>query len=100
VSALPAPRSEQAAGLVSAPRDELERVLLLIWQDVLERDDFGTEANFFELGGDSLHAINVLERIGKELGATESQDDGMRRLFDNPTVAKLAAVMRTAGIPA
>ncbi|MFD9460113.1 amino acid adenylation domain-containing protein [Streptomyces sp. NPDC060027] len=97
VSALPAPRERQASGSLQAPRDELERTLLSFWQEVLERDDFGTEENFFELGGDSLHAIGVLERITKEFGTSESQDDGLRRLFENPTVARLAAVMRAEG---
>ena len=94
---LPAPREQQSAARPAGPQDELERTLLRIWQDVLERDDFGTEENFFELGGDSLHAIGVLERIGKELGTTENQDDGMRRLFDHPTVARLAAAIRAGG---
>jgi pyochelin synthetase len=94
-SALPAPRSQPAPDGPSAPRDELEQVLLRIWQDVLERDDFGTEENFFELGGDSLHAIRVLERISQErISRPESQDDGMQKLFDNPTVARLAAALR------
>ena len=97
VSALPAPTDQQAPAKPSAPRDDLERTLLRFWQEVLERDDFGTEDNFFELGGDSLHAIGVLERVSKEFGTADSQDDGLRRLFDNPTVAKLAAVMRDDG---
>lgn len=96
-SALPAPVAAQTAGKLAAPRDDMERTLLKFWHDVLERDDFGIEDNFFELGGDSLHAIGVLERISKEFGTTDSQDDGLRRLFDNPTVTKLAAAMRTGG---
>ncbi|MCK9893445.1 amino acid adenylation domain-containing protein [Frankia sp. AgB32] len=93
-SALPAPRDQQSPGSRSAPRDELERTLLSFWQEVLERDDFGTEENFFELGGDSLHAIGVLERISAEFGAAEGQNDGLRTLFENPTVARQAAAMR------
>jgi acyl-coenzyme A synthetase/AMP-(fatty) acid ligase len=97
LSALPAPADRHAAaGNQAAPRDDTERKLLQFWHEVLERDDFGTEDNFFELGGDSLHAIGVLERISKEFGTEDSQDDGLRRLFDNPTVAKLAAAMRRA----
>ncbi|MGW7820229.1 amino acid adenylation domain-containing protein [Streptomyces puniciscabiei] len=97
VSALPAPREQQAAATPSAPQDDLERTLLRIWQEALERDDFGTEDNFFELGGDSLRAIGVLERIGREFGTAEGQEDGLRRLFENPTVARLAAAMRAVG---
>ncbi|WP_194911802.1 non-ribosomal peptide synthetase [Catenulispora rubra] len=97
VSALPAPREQQTSATPSEPRDDLERTLLRFWREVLERDDFGIEENFFELGGDSLRAIGIQERIAKEFGAgtSGSQDDGLRRLFDNPTVARLAAVLRT-----
>ncbi|MGW5354309.1 amino acid adenylation domain-containing protein [Streptomyces sp. NPDC004031] len=95
-SALPAPREQQPAGTHSAPQDDVERTLLGFWQEVLERDDFGTDENFFELGGDSLHAIGILERIAKEFGTTVSQDEGLRTLFDNPTVARLATVLRPA----
>ncbi|MFG3252543.1 amino acid adenylation domain-containing protein [Streptomyces sp. NPDC048172] len=100
-SALPAPREreQQTAGERSAaPRDDLERRLLAFWQEVLERDDFGTEDNFFELGGDSLHAIGVLERIAREFGAPEDENHGLRRLMDNPTVAQLAAALRAEGV--
>ncbi|MGW0884900.1 amino acid adenylation domain-containing protein [Streptomyces sp. NPDC002671] len=97
VSALPAPREQRAAAGPAAPQDDLERTLLRIWQESLERDDFGTGDNFFELGGDSLRAIGVLERISAELGTTEGQENGLRRLFSNPTVAQLAAAMRTEG---
>ena len=97
LSALPAPREQQTSDKPSEPRDTLERTLLRFWQEVLERDDFGTDDNFFELGGDSLRAIGIQERITKELGTTGSQDDGLRRLFDNPTVARLAAVLRGEG---
>ncbi|MFI0897909.1 amino acid adenylation domain-containing protein [Streptomyces sp. NPDC020983] len=95
-SALPAPREQEPAGAHAAPQDGVERTLLGFWQEVLERDDFGTDENFFELGGDSLHAIGILERIAKEFGTTVSQDEGLRTLFDNPTVARLAAVLRPA----
>ncbi|HEV2634126.1 MAG TPA: amino acid adenylation domain-containing protein [Actinocrinis sp.] len=94
VSALPAPRDLQAPVRPAAAQDELERTLLRFWQEVLERDDFGVQENFFELGGDSLHAISLLDRMREQFGTTESQDDGLHRLFDNPTVARLAAVLR------
>jgi amino acid adenylation domain-containing protein len=96
-SALPSPLEAPASGKQTAPRDDMEQTLLQFWREVLERDDFGIEDNFFELGGDSLHAIGLLERISKKYGAADSQEDGLRRLFDNPTVARLAAAMRRDG---
>lgn len=41
---------------------ELEKELIEIWKEVLERDDFTTDSNFFQLGG---HSLNVAELAGK-----------------------------------
>lgn len=95
LSALPAPSDAAAASETTAPRDELERKLFEFWREALGRDDFGIEENFFELGGDSLHAIRVLGRMKDELGIEDSADDGLQRLFDNPSVAGLAAALRS-----
>jgi L-cysteine---[L-cysteinyl-carrier protein] ligase PchF len=92
-SALPSPWHETEAAEQVAPRDETEKLLLAIWRDALERDDFGVEDNFFELGGDSLHAVNILGRIRDEFGMEANAEEGMELLFDNPTIAELAAAL-------
>lgn len=33
-----------------APRDDTEKALAAIWQEVLEVDEVGVDDNFFELG--------------------------------------------------
>ena len=42
-----------------APRDKLERLLATIWQQVLRVDKIGVHDNFFDLGGDSLSAVEL-----------------------------------------
>lgn len=93
-SALPTPWEEAAPGSVTGPRDELERRLHGIWRDALARDDFGVEDNFFELGGDSLHAVGILGRLRDELGLATEADEGLEMLFDHPTIAELAVLVR------
>lgn len=63
--ALPAPeygRPELDTPYVS-PRDDLERLLAGIWQDVLGLDEVGVLDDFFELGGDSLRAVRIIDSL-------------------------------------
>jgi acyl carrier protein len=68
------------------PRGEIEERLSAIWQEVLERDDFGVEDDFFDIGGHSLTAMRVLARVRRDFRV----DIPIRRLFDNPTIAALS----------
>ncbi|MGW1177324.1 amino acid adenylation domain-containing protein [Kitasatospora sp. NPDC002543] len=92
-SALPSPWRERAPEDRTAPRTALQERLLEMWVDALGRDDFGVDDNFFDLGGDSLHAVRVIGRLRAELGIRQSGDEAVDLLFQAPTVAELAAVL-------
>ena len=51
----------EAAFDVPRFRSSTEATLAEIWSEVLERGDLGPEDDFFELGGDSLLAIWLIE---------------------------------------
>jgi acyl transferase domain-containing protein/acyl carrier protein len=68
------------------PRNEMERVLADIWQEVLGIGGVGIHDNFFQLGGHSLLATRVVSRARKAF----SLDFPVKSLFDAPTVAELA----------
>lgn len=87
---LPVPWEEAAERQSVAPRDTAEQRMLDIWQEVLGRDDFGVDDDFFDLGADSLHAVQVIARLRTELGLVIDNEDGLQLLFENPTVAQLA----------
>jgi len=77
-----------------APRTKAEGALLSIWRQALGVNRIGVHDRFFDMGGDSIHVIRIVaeaRRAGFELTA--------RRLFDNPTVAELAAQTRTVASP-
>ncbi|WP_189136062.1 SDR family NAD(P)-dependent oxidoreductase, partial [Wenjunlia tyrosinilytica] len=67
-------------------RAETEEVLLAIWRDLFGRAHIERDANFFELGGDSLLIIAAGQRIKQRLRVSLSVAD----LFKYPTVARLA----------
>ncbi|MFI0408237.1 amino acid adenylation domain-containing protein [Actinomadura sp. 3N508] len=93
-AALPSPWDGVTERARVEPRDDLERALHKIWCEALERDDIGVEDNFFELGGDSLHAVRILAALRDDLGVLQSAEDGLKDLFERPTVAGLAATLR------
>ena len=88
---LPAPE-EMAARSRSyvAPRDEHERALAEIWQEVLALRQIGADDDFFEMGADSLSATRAFARINRQFGINLP----LRAIFENPTVARLAVAAR------
>jgi amino acid adenylation domain-containing protein len=89
---LPVPEMQpiEQAGY-EAPRDDLERHLTEIWAQVLKVPKVGLHDNFFVLGGHSLLATQVIARVSQAgLGQLV-----VRTLFDSPTIARLAAAIRS-----
>jgi amino acid adenylation domain-containing protein len=90
--ALPAPhqsRSELAAAFV-APRDELERHLVEIWEQLLDARPIGAADDFFELGGNSILAVRLMARIQQDYGVQLP----LATLFQGGTIGDLAALLR------
>ncbi|WP_050526994.1 non-ribosomal peptide synthetase [Pseudorhodobacter aquimaris] len=77
-----------------APVTETEVLLQGIWADVLKQDGFGIDDNFFDLGGDSVRAIQIASRA-KERGLTLTP----AQMFENQTVATQAATAQSAATP-
>ena len=73
-----------------APRNEVERTLAEIWQELLGISEVGVDDNFFELGGDSLVSIQIVARANRiGLHLTPQQ------VFQHQTIAAMAAVAGT-----
>ncbi len=88
-AALPKPTDERpllGAPFV-APTTEVEARLVEIWCEVLGLNEIGVEDDFFELGGDSMHSIQIVSLARDRDLAFEPRD-----LFAHPTVAALARV--------
>lgn len=88
-SRLPSPGQEAESDAATAPRGGVEETVAQVWSLILRVPCPGPDDDFFDLGGDSLQATRAIARLRKELGATVQ----VRDLFDNPTVAGLAAVI-------
>jgi len=73
------------------PRTDLEQQLVEIWRDVLRLTTINISDHFFELGGNSLRLLQVLQRLqqaGHQLSVVE--------LFQYPSIAALADYLSQA----
>ncbi|MGF7119706.1 non-ribosomal peptide synthase/polyketide synthase [Rhodococcus sp. BE178] len=83
-----------------SPRTDSEKTVAAVYSEVLGIEKVGLDDDFFDLGGNSLVATQVVTRVGAALGVQL----GVRELFEASTVAALAAragatVSRSAGTP-
>lgn len=65
---------------------EIEQMIFNIFEDSLGHSQFSANTNFFEIGGDSISAINVLSQIDKQLNLYLP----VSSLMENPTVYLMA----------
>ena len=69
-----------------APRNPTEAALVAIWSEMLGVPDVGVRDSFFDLGGHSLIAVSLIERIAAEMGERLP----VATLFERPTIEALA----------
>uniref|UniRef100_UPI00209BE581 non-ribosomal peptide synthetase n=1 Tax=Rhodococcus erythropolis TaxID=1833 RepID=UPI00209BE581 len=78
------------------PRTEIERIVADVFADVLGVERVGIDDDFFELGGNSLVATQLVTRVGSALGVQL----GVRELFESTTVATLASRAESVAVNA
>jgi acyl carrier protein len=69
----------------TASSDVMLGAVLEMWREALGADDLGPDDEFFELGGDSLSAVQLMGRIRERFGVEMS----IAVLFDCPTAREL-----------
>jgi acyl transferase domain-containing protein/acyl carrier protein len=77
-----------------APRNETERLITDIWEQVLGIEEVGIDDNFFDLGGHSLLMIQVQGKLRDTLRTEISMVD----LFKYSTVGALAGYLSQGGV--
>ncbi|MFI6039934.1 amino acid adenylation domain-containing protein [Streptomyces sp. NPDC051315] len=77
------------------PRNAHEEKLCALFGELLGVEKVGIDDDFFVLGGHSLMATRLSARIRKQFGV----DMPVRTIVRYPTVAELAALVLTGGIP-
>ncbi|OME97845.1 non-ribosomal peptide synthetase [Paenibacillus sp. FSL H7-0942] len=94
--ALPEPEETTDTGReYEAPRNEVETILSTVWQDVLGYKKIGIHDHFFQLGGDSIKAIQICARLYKAKMKLE-----VKQLFQNPILCDVVACIKPLEIKA
>ncbi len=88
-AALPEIPDQIARAVVRGPASKLERDLLALWEEVLERRPLTVQDNFFDIGGDSLAAVSVLAGAERLLG----RKIPLYLLTEHPTVERLVMAL-------
>ncbi|MCT1526774.1 non-ribosomal peptide synthetase [Sphingobacterium lactis] len=78
------PRPEISVREYYPPQTYMEQSLSRIWEDILMRPRISMDDNFFEIGGQSLKAIQLISRVFKEFSVKLE----LRDLFSNPVFAQ------------
>lgn len=75
-----------------APGTSIEKTLAKIWEELLGISEIGINDSFFEIGGHSIKATQIISSIYKELNTKIE----LRSIYLNPTIASLAKVVASA----
>ncbi|MGW2489171.1 non-ribosomal peptide synthetase family protein [Streptomyces sp. NPDC001606] len=86
-AALPEVVTARGSAVYVAPATPTEQWLAAEWGRMLKYDSVSTEDEFFGSGGNSLHAVALVNRINKEFGAALP----LQVIFETPKLADLAA---------
>lgn len=81
----PKPR-ERAVQTFEAPTGDTEQVILEIWKSLLDLEHIGVTENFFDIGGHSLLAVQVVRQLGERLNT----EVPVLTLFQYPTIRTLS----------
>lgn len=68
------------------PENEIQTKLCSIWESFLGEEQIGIDDNFFDLGGDSLKAMSILNSIKKEFAC----DIQLQELYEIPNIRNIS----------
>jgi len=93
---LPEPQLEvgQYSESFTEPAGDTEIAIAEVWREILHLDIIGAGDNFFEIGGNSIKAIQVMSKIQKRLG----KKTYLNLIFTEPTIAKMARIILNTDI--
>ncbi len=77
------------SSIYRTPKEEIEFILLDIFENLFGVNGIGVDDDFFELGGDSLKGMTLINRIKKQLDVEMS----IQEMFNNKSIAEIALLV-------
>ena len=87
--ALPIPENLSKRSGYVAPRNEIEEILVEIWQNALNIEQVGINDNFFDLGGASIQSIQVVAKANMY-----GYQISVENIFELQTIGELATLIK------
>ncbi|GAA4271398.1 SDR family NAD(P)-dependent oxidoreductase [Aquimarina gracilis] len=73
----------------TAPQNETETEVVLLFENLFGITELGVEDDFFELGGDSLKAVMLINKLKNKLGVVLTMSD----IFSNKTIGDISKLI-------
>jgi len=84
------PATDVSTAQIVAPKSDTAARLTRIWQEMLDVESISPDQNYFDLGGDSILAVQLFIQIEQEFKVKLP----LATLFDAPTIRELAEVLQ------
>lgn len=84
-------KTVQSTKPIQYPETQTEKTIYRIWKEVLKKDSISVHDNFFEIGGHSLIAMQVLSRIKEQC----SNEISIKYIFEKQTIKELSAFIES-----
>ena len=82
--------ADASTAQIAVVEDDTTRDLARIWQDLLGVESIGLDQNYFDLGGDSILAVQLFAQIDRVFKVKLP----VATLFEAPTIEELARILR------
>ncbi|WP_273450516.1 non-ribosomal peptide synthetase [Streptococcus ferus] len=92
IKLLPMPKSITRSAVIMKPTTKTEIALYKIWSEVLGKENFSIDENFYNIGGDSLKAIQILSFIKSD------KEIDISKFIEGATIRELANYLESEGI--
>ena len=90
VKKLPEPQAQSTKDQISLPRNEIDSDLISILRTLLNIEQISIDDSFFDIGGDSLSAINLCAHIKSAFNVQLY----VRDILEHPTIRELSDIIR------
>ncbi|WP_350304436.1 non-ribosomal peptide synthetase [Photorhabdus viridis] len=78
----------------NTPANDIEARLFILWSKQLQHEDFDVTSGFFDIGGDSLHAVGLLSAVREEFNVSaKGEQDMIEGLFMNVNIRDFARII-------
>ena len=82
----PLESNKESEEIIELDKNEIEQIVRKVWSSILEIDDFKNDEDFFDLGGSSLSALDMIDDLEKSIKGVKLEYED---IYSCSTIGKL-----------